>query len=143
MLHPDSSELTVQIFLQVSLQLSAISASTTGRPANTSFAPPSFSPSTSTIVINTSWFECLVSSVVAASLAILIKQSLRKARADLTGPDQFARPFVWVDPSRLRRVAGSFPLPLQLSLVLFLVGMMESLVGLNGIVATILVNIFG
>lgn len=126
----------------MSLQLSGLSANTSV-PLITPFVAPTFKPSTSAIIINILWFTSLVFSVITASVGILVKQQLRKIRADDPRSNAPVRHQVWIDGPTLFRIAGVLPLLMQLSLILFLVGLTHFLISLNNIVATVLVNIIG
>lgn len=105
---------------------------------------PSFIPSRSAILINTLWFVSLVFSLVTAALAISVKQWLRQFPPDEC---QWSRA---QDRMRVRNfrhrglilwgvmdVAAALPVFIQISLVLFLLGLSEFTRRLNDTVGWI------
>ncbi|KAK7681698.1 hypothetical protein QCA50_015045 [Cerrena zonata] len=128
-LRQDPADLTVQILLQVSQQLSSYHVS--GQFSNStipSFSLPSFTPSRSMIIVNVMWFGSLMISLMAASYGMLVKQWLREYLANRDASPlarlrirSFRYPALakW----KVFEIVGILPLLLQLALGLFFVGL--------------------
>ncbi|KAF8869151.1 hypothetical protein BD779DRAFT_1458196 [Infundibulicybe gibba] len=128
-LQPNSQDVNNQILLNISAQLA-------NQNIAASEASPPFSPSASSIRINVLWFLSLTFSLSAGLLGIVCKQWLRRYKRDASLPDeknlalhQFRlEGFVgWgaVD------ILGALPLLLELGVVLFFIGLIDFLRGLN------------
>ena len=148
-LREDPQDTSTQILLRISAQLAALSRTGEGsnildalsNPTNggSPFEPPPFSAGSSSIRINTLWSCSLIFSLVTASLGILVKQWLHEYMAHHENQSlgylriRFFRNeglIKW----RVLEFAAFLPLLLQVSLVLFFIGLSEYLRGLNPIV---------
>ena len=119
LLQPNVSDPTNAILLHVSAQLSSFQLSsniTSTIPALSSIPQSSFQAPLYAIWLNILWFTSLVFSVITASVGILVKQQLRKIRADDPRSNAPVRHQVWIDGPTLFRIAGVLPLLMQLSL---------------------------
>ncbi len=105
----------------------------------TSTAP---GPTRSAVWLNTLWFSALICSLASASVGIMVKQWLREYSAGLSGAsDQISR----LRQYRLNNLAkwgvagivSALPILLQLSLTLFLAGLLVLLWTLHVVVATV------
>ena len=144
-LQQQPEDLTYQALLQVSKQLSGLSAN--GNLANITstidaFSPPSFSASFPTIFVNTLWSLSLVIALITASLGILVKQWFHELLSYDTHDPKERLKLRFFREEGLERwkvlaIASSLPLLLQLALMLFFIGLGVSLHHLNPIVAWI------
>lgn len=136
----DSGDTTVAALVHISQQLEALRNSSNAAPGSLSaFGVPTFHPQGSAIRINTLWFTSLVLSLISASLGILVKQWLREY---LNG--DFASPWEQIRVRHHRyqnlrswnvfEIAAIPQILLQLSLILFLLGLSEFLRQLNAVV---------
>ena len=131
------------ILSQISLQLSSLAPQvpipSTPPP---SFPDSAFKPSASDVRVNVFWFMALVFSLLAALLAILVQQWVRK---HMNVFERYGDP---LKSSRLRQylhegsekwhmptVAEGVPLFLHISLFLFFIGLGDSLLNINTKVA--------
>lgn len=122
-----------------------------GSTANSSIAPTlqnlkpvPFQITSATIRINIFWFLALVLSLVAALLALLVKQWLRRYMSWT----HITRPRDSVTLRQLRydaleqwqvfRIAGALPLIIQAAVILFLVGVVDLLWSLHTDVAVVI-----
>lgn len=140
-LQQDSGDLTSNILLHISQQLADNSVSTSNA-SRQSYTPPVFQPSRAAVRLNIFWFASLVFSLVAAFLAILVKQWLRQYTAGrYSNPEEFIR----VRHCRregLRRwrvfeIIGVLPLLLHTALILFFIGLADFLIALDKVVGII------
>ncbi|KAF8879163.1 hypothetical protein BD779DRAFT_1426160, partial [Infundibulicybe gibba] len=125
LLQPDPQDTTNQILINISAQL--------GGQNVTLSVPPPFYPSPSSIRINILWFLSLILSLAAGLLGIVCKQC--SGDASLPHPKQYLalRQFRYdgfvqwgvVD------IMGALPLLLELGVVLFFIGLIDFLRGLN------------
>ena len=114
------------------------------QPAFTSTSTDVATPtiSSSTVTLNSLWFASLILSLSDALVAIMVKQWLSEYRSGLSGTSQ--------DIARLRQyrlnnlakwhvaaIVGALPVVLQLSLVLFFVGLLVLLRDLHPTVAKV------
>lgn len=129
LLQQDPAELSVQILLQISMQLSSLSVNPDF--INSTFVPSppvSFSPEISSTWINALWFSSLVLSLITASLGILVKQWLREYLANkFVSPKQYCAVRLFrirgLRFYKVSEIASLLPVLLQLALVLFLIGL--------------------
>ncbi|KAF8489971.1 hypothetical protein F5888DRAFT_1621438, partial [Russula emetica] len=125
------------ILSQISRQLASI-APQVSVPSTPPPPFPAFHPSTSSIRVNVFWFMGLISSLLAAFLAIVVQKWVRN------NTDVFQRDSDPLKSARLRqylregfeqwhlpRVAEAVPGLLHLSLFLFFVGLGDSLLNIN------------
>jgi hypothetical protein len=89
---------------------------------------PAFEPSANAVRVNVLWFASLTLSLASASFGILVKQWLREFLAtDSTSPQARLRIRHFRSPAlddwMVWEIAATFPLLLQVSLALFLVGL--------------------
>ena len=110
------------------------------------FTAASFSPPRSAVRINTLWFISLVLSLVSASLGMLIKQWLREyLTGNYTSPRERIRVRHYRHEGLLTwhvfEIAAMPPLLLQLSLILFFVGLSDFLRQLDSIVGWVVTGV--
>ncbi|KAK7681793.1 hypothetical protein QCA50_015140 [Cerrena zonata] len=128
-LSQDPSELTAQILLHVSQQLSSYHVN--GQFSNStisSFSLPTFIPSKSMIIVNMMWFGSLTISLMATSYGMLVKQWLREYLANRdASPLARLRIRCFRYPAlakwKVFEIVAILPLLLQLALGLFFVGL--------------------
>ena len=129
-LQPDNSALTVQLLLQISTQLGTISNGTLPNlPTLPSPSLTAFNPPASAFRINGLWFASLTLSLITASLGMLVKQWLREYMAgEMISPKERCRVRHFrtqgVVRWRVFEIAAFLPMLLQLSLILFFIGML-------------------
>lgn len=144
LLQDDPTQASMQVLLQISQQLASLQA--TG--ANATTQPPSFQmttnfqPSSQSVRINALWFSSLVFSLFSALVAIIVKQWTREymVAVSLSPRDsvrlrqhRFDCMVAWHVPE----IMALLPLLLQISLVLFFVGLIDFLFLLQTTVAAI------
>ncbi|KAF8879246.1 hypothetical protein BD779DRAFT_1403385, partial [Infundibulicybe gibba] len=140
LLQPDPQDMTNRILLNVSAQLA-------GR--NVTELPSGFTPAPSSVRINALWFLSLTFSLTAGLVGILCKQWLRHYQQDIPKPLKEAlafRQFRYDSFLRCRvmDILSALPVLLGLGLILFFVGLIDFLWGLDvraSIPVTILVGI--
>ncbi|KAJ3482294.1 hypothetical protein NLI96_g7070 [Meripilus lineatus] len=131
LLQPDSSDDSRQILLEISRQLASFTV--TSGLVNATYVPSSlptgpFTPKQSSVWLNGLWFVALVLSLTTASLGLLVKQWLREC-ADNPGitPEEHRRirafRSVGLRWYKVYEMAAILPLLLQISLILFLTGL--------------------
>ncbi|OSD08781.1 hypothetical protein PYCCODRAFT_1401530 [Trametes coccinea BRFM310] len=146
LLQQQPEDATVAILAQISAQLNSYAtnanfANTTRPTSPASLAPP-FETSALAVRLNTLWFSALVCSLLSASLGLLVKQWLREY---LAGSSNVSRESIRIRQYRyegLRRwrvpeIILFLPMLLQLSLVLFFIGLVDLLWSLHPVVATV------
>ena len=128
------------VLVHISMQLTSLTFN--GNFLNStapSFTPSSFSPTPSTILVNTLWSLSLVIALITASLGILVKQWFHELMAyDTHDPKErlklrFFRE-VGLERWKVFAIASVLPLLLQLALLLFFVGLSLFLHNLNAVV---------
>lgn len=128
-LSPDPAELSVQILLHVSQQLSSYTVNGPFFNSTTpSFTLPDFIPSKAMIITNAMWFASLMISLMAASYGMLVKQWLREYLGNLdTSPLARLRIRCFRYPALLKwkvfEIVAILPLLLQMALGLFFIGL--------------------
>ncbi|KAM5534698.1 hypothetical protein V8D89_011562, partial [Ganoderma adspersum] len=141
LLQPAQPDQTALILQQISLQLSnSTQPAFTRNPIDNSTVPTT--PESGAVTLNTLWIASLILSLSAALIAIMVKQWLSKYRSGLSGTSQ--------DIARLRQyrlnnlakwrvssIVGALPVVLQVSLVLFFLGLLVLLRDLHPIVAKV------
>ncbi|KAI0792719.1 hypothetical protein C8Q75DRAFT_731327 [Abortiporus biennis] len=140
-LQEDSGDTSARILLQISQQLSSFSA--TGSTVNSTSPPAAstpFQPSTASIQINILWFASLICSLVTASLSILVKQWLREYMSHGSlSPRAYVRVrhfrYKGLLVFRVFEIASLLPMLLQISLLLFFIGLRIFLFELNPLLA--------
>ena len=139
-LQQQPGDITNQILVHISHQLSNIgSLNSTLSP----FIIPSFTPSHSSIRVNTLWTLSLITSLFTASLGIFMKQWLHQFVAQ-NSIDPMERVkirifrFEGVKRWGVYQLAAALPLLLQLALLLFLIGLSELLRYLNPLVGWVI-----
>lgn len=128
-LSPDPADLTVQILLHVSQQLSSYTMG--GQFSNStipSFTLPTFTPLKSMVIANVTWFGSLTISLMAASYGMLVKQWLREYLANHdASPLTRLRIRCFRYPAlakwKVFEIVAVLPLLLQLALGLFFLGL--------------------
>ncbi|KAJ3531725.1 hypothetical protein NM688_g7534 [Phlebia brevispora] len=141
-LQVDLDTVSAQLLQQISNQLNSFTLSPpymNSTPSLPSWSPLPFQPSPSAIRINSLWFFSLVISLVVASLSIFIKQWLREYRMTrCTSPEERIRVRHFRYEGLVRwgvfEIAAILPLLLQLSLVLFFIGLSDFLRSLSPVV---------
>ncbi|KAF7980086.1 hypothetical protein HWV62_39890 [Athelia sp. TMB] len=140
-LQQDPADVTVLLLAQISMQLAANASSPV--PALSPAAIP-FHPNTSTQTINALWFLSLFFSLTCALLATLVQQWARQylqVIRKLKGKKDRAalRAFVARGHQRYRarHVVKAMPALLHVSLLLFLVGLVQFLYTVNKVVALV------
>ncbi|KAI0795103.1 hypothetical protein C8Q75DRAFT_527426 [Abortiporus biennis] len=145
---PDSSDTSLIILQHISQQISSFSL--TSAFANSTIPPinlqQSFTAPLAIIRINVLWFTSLVLSLVSASLGMLVKQWLREYLSGDQAPSRNrsrVRQFrhegltTW----RVFEIMALLPTLLQISLILFLVGLIDFLRLIHPVVASV-VSVF-
>ncbi|KAF8888739.1 hypothetical protein BD779DRAFT_1403033, partial [Infundibulicybe gibba] len=130
LLQPDPQDMTNHILLNLTAQLA-------GRDA---IELPIFTPSQSSLRINTLWFLSLTFSLTAGLVGILCKQWLRHYQQDISKPPKEAlamRQFRYDAFLRCRvmNILGALPILLGLGLILFFVGLIDFLWDLSMVVS--------
>lgn len=142
-LKPDEPDISAQILLQLSQQL-------TGSNSTISI-PPQPAPSTTIILINIFWFSSLVCSLITASLCLLVKQWLSEYLAyDSVVPQERCRLRFFrhegIVKWKVFEIASFLPLLLQIAIILFLSGLAIFAVSLHpvlGWIVTVLIAAWG
>ncbi|KAF8868974.1 hypothetical protein BD779DRAFT_1807429 [Infundibulicybe gibba] len=140
LLQPDPQDMTNHILLNLTTQLM-------GR--NTTTLPEPFTPSASSLRINTLWFLSLTFSLTAGLVGILCKQWLRHYQQDISKPPREALAFRQYRYDsflrcRVMDVLNALPVLLGLGLILFFIGLIDFLQGLDvkvSIPVTILIGV--
>jgi hypothetical protein len=144
LLQPDPSALSTALLAQVSIQLAALSPNATLPIPNLPelAANPPFAPTRSAVCINALWFLSLTLSLLTAVAGLLVRQWLTpgpraagtavrpRVRARQRQHAAFAK---WKVPA----VVAALPALLQLSVALFLTGLVELLWTLHPVVAAV------
>jgi hypothetical protein len=145
-LSPDSGDRTTSLLAQISQQLTGFQNNTYPRPPETA----AFSPTVSILFVNALWFLSLVIAIVSAFYVMLVQQWIRRytqTLAELTD-DQRVRSclFIGSQKYRLSHAIGLIPLPLHISVFLFLSGLIIFLFTISrpmAIVLTVAVVLIG
>ncbi|OBZ72178.1 hypothetical protein A0H81_07613 [Grifola frondosa] len=143
LLQDDPTEISARLLAQISIQLAEISAGQTAAANFTgSMTSNSFRASPASIRINALWFSSLVCSLVSALIAILAKQWLREYMDEGSlSPRESVRlrqhRFDGLTTWRVAGIMGFLPLLLEISLVLFFIGLVDFLRTLHPTVAGI------
>ncbi|KAF8868213.1 hypothetical protein BD779DRAFT_1426109, partial [Infundibulicybe gibba] len=127
LLQPDAQDMTNHILMNVSAQLAGRSATE---------LPSGFTPAPSSIRINALWFLSLTFSLTAGLVGILCKQWLRHYQQDISKPPKEAlamRQFRYDSfvQCRVMDILNALPVLLGLGLILFFVGLIDFLQGLD------------
>lgn len=130
---------------QISQQLSASGTGTTSQnltlqtfsSPNTPFHPPGYA-----VRMNVTWFAALVCSLVAALIGILAKQWLREYGSEIcSSPRESVRirqfRYDGLTSWHVAEIIGFLPILVEISLILFLHGLLELLWSLNVTVASV------
>ncbi|KAI0279020.1 hypothetical protein BGY98DRAFT_907290, partial [Russula aff. rugulosa BPL654] len=122
-LSPDPGIATTILLSQISQQLTGFQNNTYPRPQET--AP--FSPTLAILFVNALWFLSLVIAIVSAFYVMLVQQWIRQytqTLAELTD-NQRVRSclFIGSQKYKLSHAIGWIPLPLHISVFLFLSGL--------------------
>ncbi|KAK0219607.1 hypothetical protein EDD85DRAFT_960795 [Armillaria nabsnona] len=138
-LQPNPSDISVQLLLQISQQLS--DPNTTVQANGVA----DFSPSHTSRRINVFWFLSLTLSLMTVVIGILCKQWLREYQKDPSLPYREALAlrqlrYESFEAWRVRDILATLPLLLQVALVLFLSGIMDLLWSLDSVVAAIVTS---
>ncbi|KAF8177501.1 hypothetical protein K438DRAFT_1769964 [Mycena galopus ATCC 62051] len=134
LLSPDSGEQTVQLLAHISQQLAAGSNGTISPVVS----PPSFTPSTTSLVCNTLWFISLGLSLTCALIATLLEQWARdfihKANmrsAPLIRARIYSYLYYGMKRFNMHMVADIIPLLLHASLLFFFAGLVTFLLPIS------------
>ena len=140
-LQQQPEDLTNQLLMQLIIQVSQLSINGTfSQSTLPDLVTPSFQKSRVTIVINTLWLLSLITALIAASLAILVKQWFHELLSYETHDPmerlklRFFRE-VGLERWKVFAIASLLPFLLQLALLLFFVGLVIFLHQLDAIVA--------
>ncbi len=133
LLQQDPANISLQILHQISQQLGGFSVSPNFFNATQPPLPTStsiFQPAPGSVCVNALWFCSLVCSLVTASLGILVKQWLREYLAmDCIAAKERCRIRLFrrkgLIKYRVFELAAFLPFLLQISLVLFFLGLIE------------------
>ncbi|KAI0798247.1 hypothetical protein C8Q75DRAFT_41766 [Abortiporus biennis] len=135
MLQDDPANVSAQILATISQQLVTISQGSS-QPVTSPPAIPVFKAPIVSVRVNALWFTALVFSLVTASLAIFVKQWLREYLSlGCTSPEERLRVrhvrYKGLIRWRVFEIAAILPFLLQISLLLFFVGLSQFLWPLN------------
>lgn len=146
LLQPASPDPSVAILQRISLQLASFSINppfvNSTQPSSTGFAIPPAPVSPWAVWLNALWFSGLVLSLASASIGIMVKQWLDECSSGVSGT---SRPIARVRQYRLHNlrrwhmeeIVGTIPILLQLSLALFVSGLLILLWNLHHTVAAV------
>ncbi|KAI0789548.1 hypothetical protein C8Q75DRAFT_807174 [Abortiporus biennis] len=146
-LQPDPNATTNLLLLQISAQLGSLSSSngflnSTVSPASLADITAAIAPTILASKVNALWIASLIFSLATAVIAIVVRQWLREYLIHPTGtPRQLAR-IRQLRYSKLHSwgvpyIIATLPMLLQVSLALFLIGLLYQLWDLNTSVAII------
>ncbi|KAJ3486269.1 hypothetical protein NLI96_g4343 [Meripilus lineatus] len=142
-LQQDPADTTVQLLLQISMQLSSLSVNP-GFINSTYVPPPSlpFSPRPSAVLVNILWFTSLVLSLVTASLGMLVKQWFREYHSKLNlSPEQYCQVRLFrvrgLRKYKVAEIASFLPILLQIALILFFIGLILFAQSVHASLATV------
>ncbi|KAI0707193.1 hypothetical protein C8Q76DRAFT_628841, partial [Earliella scabrosa] len=147
LLQEDDSQLSVQLLQQISQQLALGANATTGAgtlPSNSN--RPAYQPTPSSIRINALWFSSLVCALFSALIGITIKQWVREYMTIISPSSRHSvrlRQYrydgliAWHVPE----IMALLPILLEISLILFLVGLIDFLLLLQSTVAAIVTSL--
>ena len=139
---PDPGITTTILLSQISQQLTGFQNNTYPRPQET--AP--FSPTLAILFVNALWFLSLVIAIVSAFYVMLVQQWIRQytqTLAELTD-NQRVRSclFIGSQKYKLSHAIGWIPLPLHISVFLFLSGLIIFLSTISSAIAIVLTVAF-
>ncbi|KAI0789537.1 hypothetical protein C8Q75DRAFT_793368 [Abortiporus biennis] len=144
-LQPDPNATTNLLLLQISNQLGSLTVSngfinSTSSTASIPNILAAVAPSSLATNVNVLWITSLIFSLATAAVAIVIRQWLREYLILATGtPRQLARirqyRYDMLDQWAVPSIIAILPILLQVSLALFLVGLLSQLWSLNVAVA--------
>ncbi|TBU41418.1 hypothetical protein BD309DRAFT_1082092 [Dichomitus squalens] len=148
LLQPSSPDPTLTVLQQISLQLNSFSVNPPGALVNsthpvTPFAPIPTAPVEAWAVwLNSLWFSALICSLASASIGILVKQWLHEYEAGISGTSvEIARLRQYrlnhLEKWRVAEIIAILPVLLQVSLALFLAGILVLLWHLHPTVASV------
>ncbi|KAF9806892.1 hypothetical protein IEO21_08490 [Rhodonia placenta] len=148
LLGPTTPDTTTQVLIVVSMQLSVLTAAiahsnlTQSQQSVLQAASAIIRPTTSTVSTGVLWFVALIFSLSAASISIAVGQWLHH-HTDRASSMTRQSVRIWayrrrsLDKWHVRVIIDLLPILLQISLALFLVGLLELLWALNHVVAGI------
>ncbi|TBU21969.1 hypothetical protein BD311DRAFT_743259 [Dichomitus squalens] len=148
LLQPSTPDPTLAVLQQISLQLNSFSVTSSGTLVNsthpvTPFAPIPTAPVEAWAVwLNSLWFSALICSLASASIGILVKQWLHEYEAGISGTSvEIARLRQYrlnhLEKWRVAEIIAILPVLLQVSLALFLAGILVLLWHLHPTVASV------
>ncbi|TBU41423.1 hypothetical protein BD309DRAFT_868310 [Dichomitus squalens] len=148
LLQPSTPDPTLAVLQQISLQLNSFSVNPPGALVNsthpvTPFAPIPTAPVEAWAVwLNSLWFSALICSLASASVGILVKQWLHEYEAGISGTSvEIARLRQYrlnhLEKWRVAEIIAILPVLLQVSLALFLAGILVLLWHLHPTVASV------
>ncbi|THU92814.1 hypothetical protein K435DRAFT_725882, partial [Dendrothele bispora CBS 962.96] len=143
-LQQDNSEMTVNLLMQISMQLAAKSNGTV-----VSFDPPeAFQPTTSSLVCNVLWFLALALALTCSLLATLVQQWTRDFihKTNMrSSPTRRARilMFSYFGMQRwgMHTIVEIIPFILHLSLIFFFAGLVKFLVPVNTMLCHLMIAV--
>lgn len=153
LLQPDPTDPTLAVLEQISAQLNSFSINSSfinsTQPSLTQkeIQPP-FSAPTSAVWINTLWFSSLICSLASASIALMVKQWLHDLSIGVSGTSRESARMRQYRLNSLRHwhvgsIVIIIPILLQLSLFLFLAGLIMLLWTLHVTVASVATSLVG
>ncbi|EIW54219.1 uncharacterized protein TRAVEDRAFT_97236, partial [Trametes versicolor FP-101664 SS1] len=154
LLQPAAPDPSIAVLQQISSQLASFSINppyvNSTQPSSTTHASKNIPPPVPrwAVWLNALWFSGLILSLTSASVSIMVKQWLNEYSSSVSGT---SRPVARVRQYRLNNlrrwrvedVIGAIPILLQLSLALFLAGLLILLWTLNDTVAAIASTLVG
>lgn len=139
LLQRDSADATVKVLVQISQQMASFAinpGSVNSTYIPTSLPVETFTPEPRSVWLNVLWFIALVLSLTSASLGMLVKQWLREyLNNPYVTPEEQRRVRLFrirgLRKYKVSEIAAFLPLLLQISLVLFFVGLVLFTRGIN------------
>lgn len=144
-----TADLSIDVLVHISYQLTRLAPGSDSENAPDPFIiRPSLKAPTSTIWINTLWLISLVLSLITASLGMLVQQWLREYMImGFVDPQECARirrfRYEGLVAWKVLEIAALLPLLLQLSLILFFIGLCEFIRESNQVVGWCITGLIG
>ncbi|KAI0789524.1 hypothetical protein C8Q75DRAFT_165957 [Abortiporus biennis] len=146
-LQPDPNATTNLLLLQISAQLGSLTVSngflnSTVSPASLANITAAVAPTTLASKVNALWIASLIFSLATAAIAIVVRQWLREYLIHPSGPPRQLARIRQLRYNKLQSwgipyIIVTLPILLQVSLALFLVGLLYQLWDLNNAVAIV------
>ncbi|EIN10472.1 hypothetical protein PUNSTDRAFT_63907, partial [Punctularia strigosozonata HHB-11173 SS5] len=147
LLSVDFAQLSTELLIHILAKLDQSAVNVTTEPMLANFA--AYTPSTSSVRVNILWFSGLVFTLLASLLAIAVKQWLREYLVWVSLPPsrdtvrlrQFC--FDGLGNWHMEDIVALLPVLLQISVILFLCGMVDLLWTLHRVVAGVITAFVG